>query len=77
MIGSAFLANQDAGDSHSGGSKFGPTVQAPSASVRAAAERRLNITLIPATPGRRLSTLLTRESSARPEQARVGSESGR
>jgi hypothetical protein len=52
---SAFGPNQDAGDSHSGASKFGPTVQAPSASRRAAAGIRLNITLVPAAPPRRLS----------------------
>jgi hypothetical protein len=36
-IASAFLTNQEAGDSQSGGEKSGPTVQAPRVSNRPAA----------------------------------------
>ncbi len=48
--GSAFFANQEPGDSHSGDSKFGPTVQAPRASSKAAAGIRFDITLVSVPP---------------------------
>ena len=53
-IGSAFLANQDAGDSHSGVSKFGPTVQPASSSSGSGGRYSSQLALVSAAPGRRL-----------------------